>query len=1037
MRKLKKYLHLLQMVAIILVSCMSMTTYVSAGPDDVYVFKDSRIEEAVRWVLGISVPNPVLEKDLLKVTYIAIFDSPVDNLDDLEMFTELQGLELVNVGLTDDDLSDDMFINNTKLQYISLNNNEIKTLPVGLLNGVTDIRTVTLAYNKIETLPVNLFHDKAMLEQVYLNDNKIKSIDVGVFGANLPNLYILDLSMNEITTIQPGVFSNLVDLRDLNLAANKISSLAEGSFSGIENLEGLRLQENHIEVLRSEYFKGLSKLNYLDLSCNRINTINSGVFDELDSLYDLSLLANQIQEIPANAFVGVSSNLTRLNLEGNWISTMNADSFNGLPNLEVLYLGYNRLVTLPAGVFSQLSNLYVLDITYNQIEKIHPDAFKGAGNLMEITLDYNELSELESGVFDDLVNLQYISVRYNRISTLPADLFKNNSALQTVDFAINRLVTLPAGIFDSTPKLRYINLYQNSIMYLPDDIFKVSFNDWKDEIYDYYSLQMEQVFVDEASVAWFDSTLSNSDFQTIMNTMGISILVSEKWHIGPVPMETKFSVDSGKLSPIHFGNYNDADQTTMEEKAAISYLTMVFYKYSVGSISQEAIEQELLALFHLLIPSTNGMTLQNILLGLRSGTIHADPSNQLATHFLGVVSEMLIDYDAGKIDAMTVEEVIDYMLRAFVATQVPGLPISHVPDSELENIKMYFYYKTQYIPYGVDDFDGLVKWFMEEDVFRATFDMSRNYASLLNHLVNNQVSVNGKPISGNNINEWFIYATNAVNGTNYNLQTNLLSLASDMLGNYGVFEQYPYMFFWETGNFCQDQTITFTTLDNVSVVSVQGVTIGEYNGIPLAVNDLGNNEHAITITGGIAFDILKIELRYTGDLKRHYDDATIANFAEAELRDLSFYIYTDMKSASETEVLALRITNVNGAIDQTQKTVSFTYPEGTDITDLNIDNIAMSAGCTYEISNDGKDFSKDVTLKVYNCSKTKFTEYTIKVNATTPTNPGVVPPTNPGVVPPPMGDNRMITFWLFTLMISVAFIYSTAQQRQRELNSKE
>ena len=1000
MNKIKKYLHIVEIFVMIIVFCINTSTFVAAGPYDEYIFKDPIIETYIRNSLGIYAPNPVQEIDLENIYYVSIYNETVSNLEDLKMMPNLTGISLYNANIQNSCLTADMFINNPNIESIEIVYNDITTLPTGVFNGLSNLYSINLAYNNITTLPINVFDSLPTLNYLDLEGNKITTINSSMFGNNTDNLLILNLLGNEITIIEDGAFSNHRNMEDLNLAYNNITTLSKDSFSGLDTLGSLVLRGNKIETLEADYFHDLDTLYFLDLSMNKISTIQSGDFSEL-------------------------INLEYLYLEYNWIESLNPESFKDLSSLYFIYLNNNRLAEISEDVFKDLSNLNELYISDNQIETIHPNAFTGLSNLYYLNLDYNELSILNPDIFDSLINIESISLRYNRLANLPVGLFKNNSKLMALDLSINRLVTLPLGIFDSTPKLRYIDLYQNSIIELPDNLFNVSFEDWKpNQYYDNYTLTMEQVFIDEKSPRWFDSGMSLVEMNGYYN---LSVLVSKKWHIGPVPMETSFIVDSGKLSPIHFAGYNDADQTTSEEKKAMNSLAMLYYKYSFDSLNLPAIKQEVLALLYKLIPAANGKTLEEIIAGLKNGTIYAPLGNELAVSFVKTAAEMVIDYESGRIDSLTINSLFDYLFKAYIAGLTPGIFIDYVPPNEVYNIKQYIFYELPYTPYGASDMDDVILMTIEEDIFRTSFDMMMTFKDLKDYLINNTVEVNGKPITANSINEWTVKAINAMNGKNYNLQTSLLYLISDSFLSKGAFEQYPYMYFWHTGNFCQDQTITFTTFSEVSVISAQGIVIGEYIGTPLQVSNVGTNQKAVTISGGEAYDVIEIELRYTGNLNKYYDSITIASFDEAELRDLTYYIYTDMKTASETELISMRMSGVDGIVNQANKTVVFQYPDGTDIKNLNIESVNLSAGCTYDLSNNGVDFSNDVTLRVHNCSLSKFTAYTIQVQVN---NNTTSPSTQGGTTLPSTADRRMMLLWIIVFIVSLLFVYFHIYKRR-------
>lgn len=189
-----------------------------------------------------------------------------------------------------------------------------------------DERTVlSLPYSNLTQIPTV----KEDIQCVILYHNKITSIDM----TYLPNVHSLDLSDNQITTIQN--LENLPNLRVLDLGYNLLTQ--------IENLELLPLTD-------------------LFLMCNDIEKIDSL---RILSLKNLDLACNSITKIENLACV----------------------------NLEELYLGNNRIRTVEN--IGHLSQLHTLSLQCNQIQTV--DCKRLPKSLRYLLLDGNqELEEVEN-----------------------------------------------------------------------------------------------------------------------------------------------------------------------------------------------------------------------------------------------------------------------------------------------------------------------------------------------------------------------------------------------------------------------------------------------------------------------------------------------------------------------------------------------------------------------------------------------------------------------------------------------------------------
>jgi len=102
---------------------------------------------------------------------------------------------------------------------------------------------LTIADNQIKTVPVGLFAFLPSLTKLYLSDNPIKELPVKVFSG-LSKLEVLSSGMLEISTLPAGIYDGLPKLEELYLESNKeLRCLPVGLFSGLAGLEKLTLND--------------------------------------------------------------------------------------------------------------------------------------------------------------------------------------------------------------------------------------------------------------------------------------------------------------------------------------------------------------------------------------------------------------------------------------------------------------------------------------------------------------------------------------------------------------------------------------------------------------------------------------------------------------------------------------------------------------------------------------------------------------------------------------------------------------------------
>ncbi|KAL7015051.1 hypothetical protein ACKWTF_016263 [Chironomus riparius] len=184
----------------------------------------------------------------------------------------------------------------------------------------------------------------------------------------------LDLSYNEIATVDDNTFVNSPLLRELNLANNRITRLNSNSFAGTR-IRVLTLSNNRLFEFSPEWDRPIENtLEELDLYRNYIQQIESTTFSNLRALRNLDLNNNFIIGIADNAFSNLTT-LTRLTLAGCNIRQLNPAWFAGLSNLIHLSIASNELTNFPVNIFDSLTSLEDLYFYNNRIVDIRADSF--------------------------------------------------------------------------------------------------------------------------------------------------------------------------------------------------------------------------------------------------------------------------------------------------------------------------------------------------------------------------------------------------------------------------------------------------------------------------------------------------------------------------------------------------------------------------------------------------------------------------------------------------------------------------------------
>ena len=307
--------------------------------------------------------------------------------------------------------------------------------------------------------------------EVCVCSNSAKTADCS--GQSLPKappglpktLKSLDLSNNQLKTVNTTYVLSITDLEVLDLSSNKLSDL---SFNGTHyKLRKLDLSSNIISTVRSLVLEGLVHLMELNLANNRIMSLPSiDTFPrELKLLRYLNLKNNGMVSLEKGCLDNLTS-LETLILTRNLLSEFPKELFKGMKSLLVLDLSKNKFKEISSLTFHGLENLKVLRLKRNQIEYLLDGAFFGLSNITEISLDRNRISEVNKGWLYGLYTLRYLSLAHNVINFVNEDAWEFCRDLNELDLRSNKLQLLDRMTLSKLPSLKHLYLQDNKISHI-------------------------------------------------------------------------------------------------------------------------------------------------------------------------------------------------------------------------------------------------------------------------------------------------------------------------------------------------------------------------------------------------------------------------------------------------------------------------------------------------------------------------------------------------------------------------------------------
>jgi protein phosphatase 1 regulatory subunit 7 len=179
------------------------------------------------------------------------------------------------------------------LRKIDLGANRIRTMEAEQLSGLVNLEELWLGKNKIEkiqgleplvklrrldvqsnrlTVVEGLETQHGILEELYLAHNAITSDGAanGLVNLDFPNLNVLDLSRNRVTTTQP--FAHLAALEELWLSGNQIATFDQVQPIAALPLDTIYLEYNPIQddpLYRKHLVETIPALKQIDANLIR------------------------------------------------------------------------------------------------------------------------------------------------------------------------------------------------------------------------------------------------------------------------------------------------------------------------------------------------------------------------------------------------------------------------------------------------------------------------------------------------------------------------------------------------------------------------------------------------------------------------------------------------------------------------------------------------------------------------------------------------------------------------------------------------
>lgn len=295
------------------------------------------------------------------------------------------------------------------------------------------------------------------VQNLLLHDNKIASLAQSlVFYLDL---LLLDISENDLTSLESGNFKEQRKLRELRLEHNKLKSIGAGALQGLVGLQRLALQHNAITRLEDWAFEPAASLTELDLSHNKLRAVGPASLRGLKALQHFDLSGNRLDRVPGGGLTNLTA-LRHLNLTHNLLSQVPPRAFSGFPGLVSLVLDRNNISVVNAAAFEGMAELRHLAMADNRLGAVPSDSLAALRHLQSLDLSGNLFEALPEDCFQGLRSLEILRLsRCPRLYTVSGEAFLSTGNLHALTLSHNpRLAALPPTALAHLLSLRHLDL---------------------------------------------------------------------------------------------------------------------------------------------------------------------------------------------------------------------------------------------------------------------------------------------------------------------------------------------------------------------------------------------------------------------------------------------------------------------------------------------------------------------------------------------------------------------------------------------------
>ncbi|KAL7015161.1 hypothetical protein ACKWTF_016312 [Chironomus riparius] len=179
-------------------------------------------------------------------------------------------------------------LSNRNIETLIIRNLEVMFMPSKIGDAFIKLKNLIVKSCKLSKLSVDDFLHMEDVKTIEITLNEIASVEAGVF-VGLPALTSLDLSGNKIKSLPSMVFAQLNAIKKIILNKNQLTTIRADFVSATNSIEYFSATDNQLKKLESSFVWRLRAAKFIDFTGNGCNQKFDLVSDNYISFYSAIL----------------------------------------------------------------------------------------------------------------------------------------------------------------------------------------------------------------------------------------------------------------------------------------------------------------------------------------------------------------------------------------------------------------------------------------------------------------------------------------------------------------------------------------------------------------------------------------------------------------------------------------------------------------------------------------------------------------------------------------------------------------------------